>query len=249
MEDERLLNLAVDAGEIILESGGEINRVEDTMGRIMNMAGDYAKPEAAVFPTGIFASLNGKNGQITKIKRVRDRNTDLLKLDSVNTLSRKFVAGECTIEYAENEILRIRNLPKVKSYVTILCISMSCFFLSFMYDITIYNNFISFLTALIFSSIMNFMYSKNIPDFIVRFVSGVVISTFAIIFYKFNLCSNYDSVIISCIMPLVPGVTITNALRDVLNGDFVAGTSRIMEAVIVAVATASGVGIVLKIGL
>ena len=51
-----------------------------------------------------------------------------------------------------------------------------------------------------------------------------------------------DIVIIGAIMPLVPGMIFTTAIRDTLNGDFASGISRIMEAVVVALAVAAGVG-------
>ena len=54
--------------------------------------------------------------------------------------------------------------------------------------------------------------------------------------------ANSDVMIISSIMPLVPGVTFTTAIRDVLNGDYSAGTARILEASVIALAVAAGVG-------
>ena len=53
---------------------------------------------------------------------------------------------------------------------------------------------------------------------------------------------NNDTVIISAIMPLVPGVAITNAVRDTLQGDYISGGARILEAFLKAVAIALGAG-------
>ena len=52
-----------------------------------------------------------------------------------------------------------------------------------------------------------------------------------------------DTIIISAIMPLVPGVAITNAVRDTLQGDYITGSSRMLEAFIKAASIALGVGI------
>ncbi|WP_410471151.1 threonine/serine exporter family protein, partial [Enterococcus faecium] len=41
-------------------------------------------------------------------------------------------------------------------------------------------------------------------------------------------------VIIGCVMPLVPGVQITNAIRDLLAGHYVSGVSRGTEAMMTA---------------
>ena len=47
---------------------------------------------------------------------------------------------------------------------------------------------------------------------------------------------NLDIVIISSLMPLVPGVAITNAIRDTLRGDYISGGARILEAFLTAAA-------------
>ena len=52
-----------------------------------------------------------------------------------------------------------------------------------------------------------------------------------------------DTVIISAIMPLVPGVAITNAIRDTLQGDYLSGGARVLEAFLKAASIALGVGI------
>ena len=54
---------------------------------------------------------------------------------------------------------------------------------------------------------------------------------------------NMDTVIISAIMPLVPGVAITNAIRDTLQGDYLSGGARVLEAFLKAASIALGVGI------
>ena len=50
-----------------------------------------------------------------------------------------------------------------------------------------------------------------------------------------------DAVLIGAIMPLVPGATLTTGIRDTINGDYSAGTARIAEAVVTALAVATGV--------
>ena len=52
-----------------------------------------------------------------------------------------------------------------------------------------------------------------------------------------------DTVIVSSLMPLVPGVAITNAVRDTLQGDYISGSARMLEAFLKAASIALGVGI------
>ncbi len=247
LEEEKLLKLAVDAGELVLTSGGEIHRVEDTISRIISTAGENSNPEAIVFPTGIFASMNGKNGHITKVKRITSRSTDLKRLHYVNTLSRRFVAGEFTLGEAIKDIERIKRLPDVKQPIFVIGITMTCLFFSLMFEGSLYDGISAGIVGLFLGLFMFYLSSHNVSYFVSKFLSGALMSVLTIILYKYDICNDYNKVIIGCLMPLVPGVTITNALRDVLNGDFVSGVSRIAEACLVAVAIAGGVGIVLKV--
>ncbi|MDD3931566.1 MAG: threonine/serine exporter family protein, partial [Eubacteriales bacterium] len=55
--------------------------------------------------------------------------------------------------------------------------------------------------------------------------------------------SQVDLIIIGTLMNLVPGVAITNSMRDIIAGDFVSGLTKLTEAVIIAVAIALGTGL------
>lgn len=51
-----------------------------------------------------------------------------------------------------------------------------------------------------------------------------------------------DVMIMSAIMYLVPGIPFTTAARDTINGDYAAGSARMLECIVVALAVAVGVG-------
>jgi uncharacterized membrane protein YjjP (DUF1212 family) len=53
-------------------------------------------------------------------------------------------------------------------------------------------------------------------------------------------------VIIGPLMTLVPGVSLTNGIRDLISGELLAGSAKIMEALFIAIALAFGVGMVLQ---
>ena len=76
--------------------------------------------------------------------------------------------------------------------------------------------------------------------------SGALLTLFAIIANYFGLC-NRDIVIISAIMLLVPGMAITNSIRDTVSGELVSGLTKAAEAIFIAVAIAVGSGFVLML--
>jgi len=61
-----------------------------------------------------------------------------------------------------------------------------------------------------------------------------------------SITADFNTVIIGPLMTLVPGVSLTNGIRDLISGELIAGTTKMMEALFIAIALAFGVGIVLQ---
>ncbi len=109
MDDNMLLNLALDAGEIMLAAGAETHRVEDTMERILSMGGENL-PEAITFSNVLIVSIHSPlSGCLTMSRKAPSRSTDFAKICRVNDLSRRFTAGEIPIEEAYQQLPYIMN--------------------------------------------------------------------------------------------------------------------------------------------
>ena len=112
MDDNMLLNLALDAGEIMLAAGAETHRVEDTMERILSMG--RRKPSRSNY---IFKCTNSKYSQSSFWLSYYVQEKHLLvaltfaKICRVNDLSRRFTAGEIPIEEAYQQLYTIYNEP------------------------------------------------------------------------------------------------------------------------------------------
>lgn len=85
---DQLLQSAAYAGQLLLESGAEIYRVEDTICRICL---NYGAQEASsiVLPTGIFVTIVAGGRSVSKIVRIKSRGLDIDRIDRINTLSRQ----------------------------------------------------------------------------------------------------------------------------------------------------------------
>jgi uncharacterized membrane protein YjjP (DUF1212 family) len=76
-----------------------------------------------------------------------------------------------------------------------------------------------------------------------------VVATFlAFLAVKLGWIADVDKVIIGNIMTLIPGIGLTNALRDLFTGDSIAGLLRSIEAVLTALAIAAGYFLVAVLG-
>ena len=109
MKLREVLDIALEAGEILLRNGAETYRVEESITKICNA---YGHPcEAIVLPTGIFLTVYSSEYESeTSVRRIKVRTLDLTKIDRVNSFSRKITYNTMSYEEARKELEGIKAL-------------------------------------------------------------------------------------------------------------------------------------------
>lgn len=230
------------AGKIMLMSGAETHRVEDTMNRIANSYGmtdaqSYATPTGINFSAGIT--------EVNNFLRITKRPTDLHKIHEVNEISRQIAAGELNLNNAYQRLKEIENKKAIYSpWIQILAAALAsgCFTIMFQ------GKWIDFLPALIAGGIGftvmlgmdRLLEIRFLAEFIGAFFIGV--SAYLLVGNGFGM--EMDKVIIGGVMPLVPGLHITNAIRDLMAGHLLSGISKGIEATLTALAIGAGVSLI-----
>lgn len=245
MNYKLLFNMAVLAGEIMLKNGAETHRVEDTINRILKTSG-FKIIESFVTTTGIFVTLDDNSiNTITSVKRVNVINTNLNKITLVNEISRDFCDKKINLTQAYDKLLNVDKLSTYSNFITFIFTALTPLFFALVFskELTIQEPIIALLCGVILSATQHIFINYNV----IKFFNNLICSTLVAIIA--SLCidilyfgNNIELVIISSIMPLVPGVAITNAIRDTLYGDYLSGLARAVEAFIIAVSIALGVG-------
>ncbi|GLC28619.1 threonine/serine exporter family protein [Clostridium omnivorum] len=247
MSANRIIHIAADAGKIILENGGETYRVEETMSRICNAFG-ISLAESFVTPTGIMISVTTDCDQtITIVKRIKSRTVDLEKIAKVNDLSRNIKSQGLTLDQVKVELNTINTTKRYSDKTLILfsCITVSFFTLMFGGD---FHDFcVSFIIGGLIKILTLALSKVNLNDFFINVLGGALAALLALLSVNFNLATHVDKITIGSIMLLVPGLSITNAIRDTIAGDLLAGISRALEAFLIAVAIAAGSGTIITL--
>jgi uncharacterized membrane protein YjjP (DUF1212 family) len=242
----KLLKVSTLAGKIMLECGAETYRVEETISRICIAFGaDTA--DSFVIPTGIIVTITYNDEVSTLVRRITSRGVDLNKIDKVNDLSRKIQNNDMTICDFRKELMLISSSTRYSHFITLLWSAIVAGSFSILFG----GNFNDFFAASLIGAIIKLstiIFEKlNINEFFINSFCGGLCAVLATIFLKVNLCSNLDKTIIGSIMLLVPGLTITNAIRDTIAGDFLSGITKASEAFLIAVSIAVGTGAILSI--
>lgn len=245
MNMNELLHVATFAGKLLLESGGETYRSEETICRICKLYG-ADEAESFVTPTGVMVSICHNGETYSLIRRISTRTVDLDKIDKVNDLSRSITSRNLTVSELNKELNLIKNGERYSMPVTIIFSALGAGCFSVLFGGTFMDLFSAFLISLVVKLVNIKGENLEINQFFVNSVCGAVAAAFAIIFIKIGIADNLDKTIIGSIMMLVPGLSITNAIRDTIAGDLLAGITRATEAFLVAISIAVGTGAVIS---
>lgn len=249
MDTNRLLNTVGFAGKLLIQSGAEIYRVEETMVRLCKSFVEVQDADSFVTPTGIMFSITVNDQTFTKIMRVHSRSVDLNCIDKINALSRKASVTPYTLEELETELDEIRKQTRYSFLVTMLFGAIGAAGFAIFFDGTWKEAICAFIIGIFIKCVCWCLEKIQLNSFFVNAVSAGVAAFIAVFLHLCFHDTDMDIMIISSIMLLVPGLAITNAVRDTVAGDYLSGVARATEAILVAIAIAVGVGFVLSISL
>lgn len=241
MENNKILEFALTAGKILLENGAEAYRVEDTIMRIFKSFG-IENCSVFVTTTGLFACI----GSNTKMIRVSSRCINLTKVADINDLSRCLVEKRVNLDEAIVRLDEISTKLGYSNFVTSVCAGGTCALFVLLFGGTYSDGLSSFIVGSLLNYLNIYLISRNVTNFIATLLGGIFIALASLVNLNLGLGNDLDMVIIGAVMPLVPGMCFTTAVRDIFAGDYISGSSRIFEAIVIAVAIALGVGIVLS---
>jgi uncharacterized membrane protein YjjP (DUF1212 family) len=239
--DEVLL-LAADAARIVLESGAETYRAEETASAVCSALGGV-EAECFATPTGVMLSFYGLDGRVRSIvRRVSARSMNLERIARVNDLSRALYAGKLDFDGASAELGRIEAIKGYSRPVSMLAAAAGTGFFTLFFGGRWNDALVAALVGALLSRLTRALARHRVSDFFTNIVGGAAAALACLVGARTGIVTNPGTAIIGVIMLLVPGVAITNAIRDIIAGDLVAGVARGADAFISAAAISIGAG-------
>lgn len=234
---------AVRVGSLLLESGAEVYRVEETMRRMGMSIPGVKECIGYVSATGIMCTAVCDDGMATRVARIFSGSRNLWVLNAVNALSRESEEKHFSIAEINRRLDEIKNHPTYSFGTRILFAAIGTAGFALFFNGSPEDMAASFLIGIVLQSMGDFLSSSQLHSFLVSLIQAFV----AVILSWFSqqVCPGCTEsiVVISSLMLLVPGLAITNAIRDTMMGDYLSGMVRLMEAFITAAALAIGAGL------
>jgi uncharacterized membrane protein YjjP (DUF1212 family) len=242
MQPTELMNVALKAGEMMLTSGAEIYRVEETIVRICNSYN--IKCESFVLPTGIFISIENEDGSVnTGFRRIRVRNVDLNRIDSINSISRSLQTFQPDYATVMEKLNEVRNMKRYSFPARTAATAIGSFAFTIIFRGSLYDGIAALCIGSVSYLIKEFLTRRSSFQFFENFIAGILAGFLSIAAYKYHPYLNLYKIIIGSIMLYLPGVSITNGIKDALYGDLVASWTRLGEAILLVAVLAAGVGV------
>ena len=245
-DNQKVMEVAMRAGQILLSNGAEISRVEDTIDRICHHYG-IESANAFVLSNGIFTTMGGRREEFfAKVQHIPVSGAHLNKVAAVNQLSREIAEGKYTIDELDRCLEDIENMPGKRPLMQIFASGVGGAAFCYLFGGDMADCFAAFVTSFLLYVFVLFG-TGNLSKIVANMAGSAFATGLCIMMYHMGVGHHMSSMIIGAVVPLVPGVGFTNAIRDIADGDYIAGTVRMLDALLVFVSIALGVGVMLSI--
>lgn len=232
------LACALNIGEEMLCCGAEINRVEDSIQRICQAFG-AERVDVFTITSSIIVTVSAKTfGQATQTRRISGQSTDFGKLEQLNQLSRDICMNHLDTDEISSRLTEIKKRKPQTRWKQSLIYAFIGGSFSLFFGGSFGDAIVSACIAMMIN-ISNRTVSRYVKNsFLVAFGCAFVGGLLANLAVLAGIGHSVDKISIGNIMLLIPGIPITNALRDMFSGDTIAGLLRFAEACVLAMVIA-----------
>ncbi len=244
-EVEQILAAVLDMGETMLTSGAEVNRVEGTIYRIMHAYGCIHVDVFTITSSIVVTVQAPENMTLTQTRRIVSYETDMYKLEQCNALSRRVCAKTIPPEELREEVARIRRIPVYPPVVRFLTYGGISTAFSVFFGGTWGDGVAAFLCGLLLYLAVELCNRLQLQRIILNIVCSALVGVGAVALTSIGLGNSVDKIIIGNIMLLIPGISLTTSVRDMISGDTISGLLGLCEALMRALAIAVGFTLVL----
>ena len=239
-ERSELMNCLLDMGQLLLNCGAEVSRVEDTLSR-MSKAYGCIRVEVFVITSIISLSMEFPDEEVlTETKRIYSSSgTDFVRLEELNSISRSCCAHPIPVPELKEKLEKVS--AEEKPFTAILwgsilaAASFAVFFGGTLWDGVTAGVF-AVTICLLQKKLGNTQITQVGSNLLISFLTGLGVRLLCLFIPGIHM----DKILIGDIMLLIPGIAMTNSIRNMLGGNTISGAVRLLESLIWAVALAGG---------
>ena len=233
MDEEKILDVIIDIGMGILVSGGEVFRVEDSVKRMLFSYG-VEKADVFAITSAITVTIHLSDGRIyTNTRRINRTEINLKRLDMLNSLSRFICENKPGHAEVRKKLERIMVYEEYSPVVKNISYAMVSFSFCRINDGNFAESIIAGVLGIVLINAVK-MLEKIEVNKLVSLIGASFLCGMLGRFGAFVFSVDAAKIAVGNIMLLVPGLTVTNALRDLITGDTMAGILHLCDGILIA---------------
>ncbi|HSQ89955.1 threonine/serine exporter family protein [Romboutsia sp.] len=246
MDINRVLNFSSNAGKLMLQSGGETYRVEETISRICQ---SFNVDEVDVFatPTAVMVSVSIEGKVHSIVKRIKSRGVNLNKVHNINSLSRKVYVEKLTIDECEEELEKLCREDSYSKKTILFFSGMATATFTLLFGGDLNAILASFIVGIITKLVSVNLSKSCLNEFFINSICGAVVAICSVVLLDIGIIKEMDKLIAGSIMLLVPGLALTNSIRDIIEGQLISGLTKAAEAILIGISIAGGTGVIIHL--
>ena len=239
-EWEERLSLVLDIAEQMVISGAEVARTEYSVRRICKSFGALRTEALSITTSLIVTVYYDEYGSVTQTRRVDKFAYNMDRLEKMNELSREICDKKLSIEDGRKRFSELMAEKYYSFHSQIFFFMLVAFTFTLFFGGSIKDALVSSFIAILFKYIDEFARKIEINKFIPIVASSLLGGFLAIMAVRAGLADSVGKVSIGDVMLLIPGIMLTNSLRDMFGGDTITGGIRFIEATLIAIMIAVG---------
>ena len=170
------LDVASLAGDILLASGAEIFRVEETIERIARAYG-VSSSDAFVLSSGIFLTAeSGKRQEFARVRHIPLSAARLDKVTAVNQLSREIAAGKHSVKESFRILENIKGLPYSPLPLAVLACGVGSAAFSYLFGGSPFDALTAFLCGLVLELYLHFTSTHSLSKFLTNLSASAFVT-------------------------------------------------------------------------
>ena len=221
-EQNKIMELAYEAGAILI-------------------AGHYGVDDENFFvlSNGIMATAKG----FARTKFIPIKGASLDKVVAVNQLSREVSVGKCDLDQLESRLKAIRAMRPKPAWEQIAASAFGSAAFCIIFGGGFADSIAAFVAGLVLWVYMLFVGYRHLSRIAGAITGGLLATLLCGVMFRLGLGTHLSNMIIGAIIPLIPGVPFTNGIRDLAHEDYIAGVTRLLDALLTFFCISMGVAL------
>ena len=244
---KEVLDLVSRMALILLGSGAEISRVEETLQRMADHF-EVDKIDMFVIANGLFVNMKRNDeDEHVKIQYVPDVSANMADICKVNALSRALSENCCSFEEALRIVEEIERYSCKRQYLLVVASGVGAAAFCYLFGGNWRDCTGAGICGLILWLALLMVDKLHLSRVLLNIFGAFLVTAGCVLFYKIGLTQHFDKSVMGAVIPLIPGVAFMNGVRDIADGDLISGGIRLLDAIMIFICIAAGVGIALHL--